>query len=169
MSAGARALHALFPGTFDPFTRGHLALVERARALFGRLTVGVAEHAEKRPLFGAPERCELVREAIAGIPDVEVRRIEGLLVQACELLGADVIVRGVRSGTDFDYELLMARTNRALLPRIDTVLLVPDPGSADISSTLVRQVAAMGGELSAFVPPCVERALRRRFPLDARP
>ena len=91
-------------------------------------------------------------------------RIEGLLVNACEELGATVVVRGVRSGTDFDYEVEMARTNRAMLPRIDTVLLTPSPELAHVSGTLVRQIASMGGDVSAFVPAPVAEALARRFP-----
>ena len=163
MSAAGRALHALLPGTFDPFTLGHQELVRRARQLFARVTVGVAEHPEKRWLFDARERVELVRESLADLGGVEVQLVRGLLVDACRELGVDLLVRGVRTGTDFDYESQMARTNRALSPRLDTVLLVPDPSTAHLSSTLVRQIASMGGELSAFVPPCVERALRRRF------
>jgi pantetheine-phosphate adenylyltransferase len=164
MSAPSRAGHALFAGTFDPFTVGHLGLVRRASVLFGRVTVGIALNPDKQHLFSDEERVELAREATAGIAGVEVRAIDGLLVHACEALGADVIVRGVRSGTDFDYEVQMARTNRAMLARIDTVLLVPDPGLAHVSSSLVRQIARMGGEVAHFVPACVERALRRRFP-----
>jgi pantetheine-phosphate adenylyltransferase len=169
MSALSGARHALFPGTFDPFTTGHLDLVRRAAALFGRVTVGIAAHPEKQHLFGVEERASLAREATAGIAGVSVCALEGLLVAACEAIGADVIVRGVRSGTDFDYEVQMARTNRALLPRIDTVLLVPDPNVAHVSSTLVRQIASMGGDVSHFVPPCVDRALRRRFARETAP
>ena len=164
MSATPRAEHALFPGTFDPFTVGHLDLVRRAQALFGRLTIGIALHHDKQHMFSDEERVALARESTAEIPGVDVRTIEGLLVHACEEIGAGVIVRGVRSGTDFDYEVQMARTNRAMLARIDTVLLVPDPSTAHVSSSLVRQSAGMGGDVSRFVPPCVERELRRRFP-----
>lgn len=163
MSARGRASHALFPGTFDPFTVGHLDLVRRALALFGRVTVGIAAHPDKHHLFSDAERADLARAATADLRGVEVRAIEGLLVSACDAIGADVIVRGARSGSDFDYEVQMARTNRAMLPRIETVLLVPDPSCAHVSSTLVRQIAAMGGDVSLFVPDCVERALRRRF------
>ena len=155
---------ALFPGTFDPFTLGHLDLVARARALFGRVTVGVAQNPEKQALFVAEERAELVRGAVAQIEGVEVVLVAGLIVQACQDLSADVIVRGARSGTDFDYEAQMARTNRGLLPRIDTVLLVPAPEHAHVSSTLVRQIAGLGGDASSLVPANVARALRRRFP-----
>lgn len=161
---GAGARHALIPGTFDPFTNGHLELVRRACRLFGRVTVGIAVHPDKKHLFEVSERSALVREATRDLAGVEVHRLDGLLVAACAELGCDVVVRGVRSATDFDYEVQMARTNRALAPDLDTLLLVPDPASAHLSSTLVRQIASMGGDVSAFVPACVERALRLRFP-----
>src|SRR4051812_19040077 len=120
MTRTANAEHALFPGTFDPFTLGHLDLVRRALSLFGRVTVGVASNSEKRTLFNAEERIELVRAAVKGLAGVSVTTIPGLVVQACEDLSADVIVRGVRSTTDFDFEVQMARTNKSLLPRVDT-------------------------------------------------
>jgi pantetheine-phosphate adenylyltransferase len=162
MPSPADARHALFPGTFDPVTLGHLDLVQRALALFGRLTVAVAHNPGKSTLFGAEQRVELLREATKGLPRVEVVLIEGLVVHACEKLAADVIVRGVRSGTDFDYEVQMARTNREMLPRIDTVLLAPSPAHAHISSTLVREIVLLGGDASRFVPQCVARTLRER-------
>ena len=158
------ARHALFPGTFDPFTRGHLDLVARAARLFGRVTVAVAKNPEKSSLFSPEERAELVRGAVSGIGGVEVTLIPGLVVQACEELGADVIVRGVRGGSDFDFEVQMARTNQGLLPRIETVLLAPAPELSHVSSTLVRQIATLGGDPSGLVPPNVVSALRARFP-----
>jgi pantetheine-phosphate adenylyltransferase len=157
------ARHALFPGTFDPFTLGHLDLVTRTQALFGHVTLGVARNPEKQCVFSAEERAELVRGAVRGIAGVEVVLIPGLVVQACEDLGAEVIVRGVRSGTDFDFEVQMAHTNKALLPRIETVLLAPSPQHAHVSSTLVRQIASLGGDASALVPENVARALHARF------
>ena len=164
MPEPARARHALFPGTFDPFTRGHLDLVARAQALFGKVTVGVARNPEKQSMFSAEERVELARVAVRGIPNVEAVLVTGLVVEACERLGADVIVRGVRGGTDFELEVQMARTNRVLLPRIETVLLAPAPEFAHVSSTLVRQIAALGGEASKLVPANVAAALHARFP-----
>lgn len=156
------ARHALFPGSFDPFTLGHQDLVRRAQALFGRVTVGVAHNSQKQGLFDARERIELVREAMRGVSAVEVVLIEGLVVDAAEKLGADVLVRGVRSGTDFDFETQMAQTNRTLLARIETVFFVPAPELSHISSTLVRQIATLGGDVRAFVPPNVARALVER-------
>jgi pantetheine-phosphate adenylyltransferase len=162
MGQPARAHHALFPGSFDPVTLGHLDLVRRAQALFGHVTVAVAHHPDKPGLFSASERVRLFRGAVEGIPDVEVLEIEGLVVDAAARLACDVIVRGVRSGTDFDYEISMARTNRALLPGVDTVLLAPPPEYAHISASLVRQIARLGGDTSSFVPPNVLRALEER-------
>jgi len=162
MSERARGHHALFPGSFDPVTLGHLDLVRRAQALFGRVSVAIAANPEKTGLFSGRERVELFRGAVAGLPGVEVLEIEGLVVEAARKLGCDVIVRGVRSGTDFDYEISMARTNRALLPAIDTVLLAPPPEYAHISASLVRQIARMGGDVSSFVPENVLHALEER-------
>jgi pantetheine-phosphate adenylyltransferase len=163
MAEPTRTRHALFPGTFDPFTLGHLDLVERAVRLFGRATVGVARNAEKRSLFQPEERAELARAALSGIAGADVALVPGLVVRACEELGADVIVRGVRGGSDLELEIQMARTNRTLAPRIDTVLLVPSPALAHVSSTLVREIAALGGDVSPFVPKNVAEALRARF------
>jgi len=162
MSPSSPRVHALFPGTFDPVTHGHLDVVRRAAGLFERLTVGVARHPTKSELLPVAERLALLREVTADIPGVDVVQIEGLLVRGLERLGATVIVRGVRNAGDLDYELQMARTNRALAPQIETVLLASAPEHAHISSTLVRQVAELGGELSAFVPPAIARSLRAR-------
>lgn len=164
MSAPSAVHHALFPGSFDPFTLGHLDLARRARALFGRVTIAVAANPDKHTLFDAKERVALARGAMRGLSGVDVVQIDGLVVQACQALDADVIVRGVRSGTDFDFEVQMARCNRDMRPTIETVLLVPAPAHAHISSTLVRQIASMGGDASPFVPPEVAEALRVRFP-----
>jgi pantetheine-phosphate adenylyltransferase len=157
------ATHVLLPGTFDPPTLGHVDLVERATRLFARVTLGLAENAGKATLFGVEERLELLRSATAGIDDVAVVRVEGLVVDACRKLGADAILRGLRSGSDFDYEAQMARTNRVLAPGIDTVFLASAPALAHVSSTLVRQIAALGGDCSSLVPPPVVAALVRRF------
>jgi len=156
--------HVLFPGTFDPPTLGHLDLVRRSVALFGRVTVALAEHPTKQSLFTVPERIQLLRESTRDHDGVAVVHLEGLVIDACEAFGCDAIVRGVRSGTDFDYEALMAWTNRSLLERIDTVLLPASPAVAHITSTLVRQIAQMGGDASKLVPEPVLALLKRRFP-----
>lgn len=162
-----RLRHALFPGTFDPFTLGHLDLVRRSLHVFGKVTIGVAHNAEKRSVFDAQERAELVREATRGLPaetegEIDVVLIEGLVVEAAKRLGANVLIRGVRSGTDFDFETQMALTNRQMLPSLDTVFFVPDEHFAHVSSTLVRQIAQLGGDVRPFVPPNVAEALARR-------
>jgi pantetheine-phosphate adenylyltransferase len=162
-SDASRGRHAVFPGTFDPPTLGHLDLVRRAVELFEHVTIAVAAHPTKAALFSVPERLELLRQATADLPSVRVDHFDGLLVDGCRRIGADVIVRGVRSGTDFDYEVTMARANRMLHPEVDTVLLVPDTRLTHITGTLARQVASMGGDVSGFVPPFVAEALAQRF------
>ncbi|MEY2746397.1 MAG: hypothetical protein RL112_1439 [Planctomycetota bacterium] len=158
---GAMASHAFFAGSFDPFTLGHLDLVRRSVALFGRVTVGIAHDPAKHGHFAIAERLELARASVAGFPGVDVVEVAGLAVDGARAAGADVLVRGVRSGTDFDYEIAMARTNRDLAG-LDTVLLVPEGEYAHVSSTLVRQIASRGGDASRFVPPPVAAALARR-------
>jgi pantetheine-phosphate adenylyltransferase len=163
MSGPARVEHAFFPGTFDPFTLGHLDLVRRASALFGRVTVAVAINPDKRHLFSTEERVELAREACADLPGVSAFAVDGLVALAAHEHGCGVIVRGVRGAVDLDYEVPLMRTNRELAPGVDTILLVPDPATAHVSSTLVRQIAKMGGRVDSFVPPNVARALAERF------
>jgi pantetheine-phosphate adenylyltransferase len=155
-----RARHALFPGTFDPVTLGHLDIVRRAAQLFERVTIAVATNPSKRELLPLATRLELLREATAGVAGVDVVQIEGLTVDACRRLGATAIVRGLRNATDFEYEAQMARSNRVMAPEIETLFLASASEHVHISSTLVRQVAEMGGPLEAFVPSAVARALR---------
>jgi pantetheine-phosphate adenylyltransferase len=157
---GAR--HALFPGTFDPVTLGHLDVIRRAAALFGRVTVAVASNPDKHELLSLERRLELLREVTGSIPGVSIARLDNLVVRGCSELGADVIVRGARGAHDFEYEAQMSRSNRQLAPDVDTVVLVSSPEHVHISSTLVRQIAAMGGPLESFVPGAVAQALRRR-------
>jgi pantetheine-phosphate adenylyltransferase len=156
--------HALVPGTFDPPTLGHVDLVERAARLFPRVTVGVAEHPTKQCLFAAGEREAQLRACLAHLPTVAVAGVDGLVVDACRRLGCDTIVRGIRSGTDFDYERPMAETNKALSTGVETVFLATSPLVSHLSSTLVRQVASMGGDVGGLVPRPVARALLERFP-----
>ena len=154
--------HALFPGTFDPVTFGHLDLIRRAAAVFGRVTAAVAENPGKRELLPLELRIDLLREVTADIEGVEVARLAGLVVHGARELDCDVIVRGARSAGDFEYEAQMARTNRVMSPGLDTAVLFASPEHAHVSSTLVRQVAEMGGPVDAFVPPEVARALAQR-------
>lgn len=156
------ARHALFPGTFDPVTLGHLDVLRRASALFARVTVAVAHNPRKTELLDLERRMALLREVSAELANVEVLALEGLVAPSARRLGAGVIVRGARHAGDFEYEAQMARCNRELAPGVETLILVSAPAHAHISSTLVREIAGCGGPLEAFVPPAVARALARR-------
>lgn len=154
---------ALYPGTFDPVTQGHVDLVERASRLFDHVIVAVATSKRKEPLFGVEERIALCQEATAHLGNVSARAFDGLLVHLARDTGATVVIRGVRSTTDFEYEFQLASMNRAMMPTLETVFLTPEPGLAHISSTLVREIAGLGGDVSQFVHPRVLEALKRRF------
>ena len=155
----------LYPGTFDPITLGHVDIIERAAPLFDRLMIGVAVSAAKAPLLPLTDRLELARletrqiEAASATP-IEVRAMTGLMVDFARACGARMVVRGLRGTADFDYEYQMAGMNRALAPGLDTVFLMASPGRHYISSSLVRQVAQLGGDFSAFVPPATMARLR---------
>jgi pantetheine-phosphate adenylyltransferase len=158
----------LFPGSFDPVSLGHLDLVERSLRLAPRVVVGVAYNADKKTLFTLEERIDLLKRATAHLRGVEVVRIDGLVVDAARKLGIHVLVRGVRGGADFDFEVAMGRTNAELSPGIETILLAPAPRLAHVSSSLVRQIALAGGDASPFVPPAVAEALKKRIQREAR-
>jgi len=161
---------AVYPGTFDPVTNGHLDLVERGRRLFDRFILAILENRDKRPMFTIPERAAMLREATAGLDNVEVEAFDGLLVDYARRVGAAVIVRGIRAVTDFDYELQMAMMNRRLASSVETLFLVPSEEYSYVSSRLVREIAVLGGDLSGLVPPPVAAALRARAAeLEARP
>lgn len=145
------ASHALFPGTFDPFTLGHLDLLQRAARIFEQVTVGVAVHPGKQHLMGLEDRLHLIRVCTAHLSNVKVTPITGLLVDGAKEVGASSIVRGVRTAADLEYERQMSQTNQALWPALDTIFLLPSPGVGHISSTLVRQIARMGADISPFV------------------
>jgi pantetheine-phosphate adenylyltransferase len=160
---------AVFPGSFDPPTAGHLDVIARAARLFDRLIVAVVTNPGKTPLFTPDERVAMLVEAVAGLAPlgpgagaVEVVADEGLLVDVCVRRGARVVVKGVRGAVDLDVELSMARMNRRM-GDVETVLLPTDPGLADVSSSLVREIARLAGPLAGVVPPGVEAALRARF------
>lgn len=160
---GPSPRHALYPGSFDPVTRGHLDVIERAARLFDRVVVAVIENPSKAPLFNTSERVALLREETAKLEGVEILAFSGLAVEAAASVNAAWIVRGLRSETDAAYELPMARSNRLCGSReIETVFLVASPEVSFISSTLVREIAARNGRLAAFVTPAVEEALRRK-------
>ena len=154
---------AIFPGTFDPITKGHVDLVQRAARRFDTVVLSVAGSGSKSPGFTLPERIDLAREALSSSPNVIVKGFEGLLVQFAQNEGAGVILRGLRTMSDFEYEFQLANMNRRLAPDIETMFMTPDEGFASISSSLVREIARLGGDVSAFVPPCVQSALLERF------
>ena len=153
---------ALVAGSFDPLTNGHLDIILRAHALFGRVVVAVLVNPGKSPLLTLDERLALVRTSVAGVPGVDVEAFDGLLGAAARRHGATIVVRGLRSVSDYEHEWPMARMNATLLPGLETVYLSAAAEWAHVSSTLVRQVASMGGSIDAFVPPAVCAQLRRR-------
>jgi len=158
-------VRAIYPGSFDPVTLGHLDLVRRAAELVDELTVAVLRNTEKTPLFEAEDRRAMIAEALAenGLGGVAVEAFDGLLVDFARRKGARVIIRGLRAAGDFEYELQMAHMNRRLDPGIETVFLTPDESVQSVSSRLVREIAALGGDVSALVPPAVLRRLGARF------
>jgi pantetheine-phosphate adenylyltransferase len=153
---------AVYPGTFDPITNGHSDLVARAARLFDRVIVAVAQDTGKRPVCGIEERVELATVALADIPGVEVVPFSGLLMEFCRAHGADVVIRGLRAVSDFEYEFQLASMNRRLAPEVETLFLTPAEQYAFISSTLVREIARLGGDVSEFVHPEVQRMLRSK-------
>jgi pantetheine-phosphate adenylyltransferase len=154
---------ALYPGTFDPFTRGHEDIVRRAAGIFERVVVAVASHTTKTTAFPVEERVELARGTLAGLANVEVVGYTGLTVEFARIRSLSVIVRGLRAVSDFEFEFQLANMSRHLLPDIETVFMVPTEAFTFISSTLVREIASLGGEVSSFVHPIVEEALKRRY------
>jgi pantetheine-phosphate adenylyltransferase len=153
---------AVYPGSFDPITKGHEDLIHRSLGFVDRMVVAVAVNVAKQPLFSFDERVALIRECV---PDkrVEVQSFDGLLVEFAKQVGANVIVRGLRAVSDFEYEFQMALMNRNLGPHIETVFLVPAFDLTYLSSSLVREVARFGGDVSALVHPAVQQALKRKF------
>jgi pantetheine-phosphate adenylyltransferase len=158
-----RSRVAVYPGTFDPITNGHVDLATRAAPLFDRLIVAIADSATKGTSLGLPERISLARVALAGIPNVEVRGFSTLLADLVEEVGAGVILRGLRAVSDFEYEFQLASMNRHLIPTAETLFLTPSEQYSFISSSLVREIARLGGDVSGFVHPVVQQALRNTF------
>lgn len=150
---------AIYPGTFDPMTRGHEDLVRRAARLFERLVLAVAESPAKKPFFALDERVEMAREILADLPNVEVCGFNTLLMDFVHARGARVIVRGLRAVSDFEYEFQMAGMNRQLHPQVETVFLTPGEQYMFVSATMVREIARLGGDVSKFVQPAVARRL----------
>ena len=153
---------AVYPGTFDPITLGHEDLLRRAARMFDRVIVAVAIAHHKKTMFSLDERMDMAREALADCPQVQVEPFEGLVTEFTAARGGTAMVRGLRSGTDFDYEFQLAGMNRALVPGVETVFLTPASQCQFISSTLVREIGTLGGDVAQFVSPAVLRRLQAR-------
>ena len=154
---------AVYPGSFDPVTNGHIDIIKRASAQFDEVVVGVLYNSQKTPLFSTEERVNILKEVTRDIPGVKVRSFEGLSVDFVRECDAQVIIRGLRAITDFEYELQMAQTNRIMAPGIDTMFLITSLEHAYLSSTTVREVAKLGGDITKFVPPFVAELMRKKY------
>lgn len=154
-------MRVVVPGSFDPVTNGHLDVFRRAASLFGDVVVGVGVNSAKSYLFTPEERLELVRETVAAVAGVTAEPLDGLLVDFCRTVGAGAVVKGGRGGADFEFEVQMAQMNHAMTG-VETVVLPASAQWAYVSSTLVRQIATLGGDVTAFVPPCVADRLANR-------
>jgi pantetheine-phosphate adenylyltransferase len=153
---------AIYPGSFDPVTNGHLDLIERASNIFGRLIVAVLRNDDKAPLFSLGERMEMLRESTQAFPNVEVDAFDGLLVDYARRVQARILLRGIRAVSDYEYELQMAMMNRRLEPGLETMFMLPAEAYSYLSSRLVREIARLGGSVHGLVPPEVERRLRAK-------
>lgn len=154
---------AIYPGSFDPVTFGHLDILERAAVLFDKVVIALAINPGKKPLFSLEERRDMILEATTHLPNVEIAETEGLMVDFARQIGAVALIRGLRAVSDFEYEFQMALMNRKLEPRLITVFLMPHDNYTYLNSTIVREVANFGGDVSQFVPPGVARRLKEKF------
>ncbi|HVF53210.1 MAG TPA: pantetheine-phosphate adenylyltransferase [Actinomycetota bacterium] len=155
--------NAMCPGSFDPPTNGHIDVIERAARYFDRVVVAIIANPSKQPLFSLEERAEMLKEALAHVEDIEIASFDGLVVDFARSRGLELIVKGLRAVSDFEYELQMAGMNEALSPGLDTVFVTAKPEWAFLSSSLVKEVAKYGGQIEGLVPPNVSEALKNRF------
>ena len=153
---------AIYPGSFDPLTNGHVDIVRRALVLFDRVVIALAENVRKAPLFSTAERAAMIGDSLGGDPRVEIGSFEGLLVDYMRKRGATVVIRGLRALADFEYEFQLAHMNRHLAPEVETLFLMTSEESFYVSSSLVKEVALMGGDVSRMVPAAVVSALRAK-------
>ena len=154
---------AIYPGSFDPVTNGHLDVIERARKLFDEVIVAVADNDEKKPLFPLTERLDLLRETAGKINNVRIAQFKGLLVEFAKAEKAGAVIRGLRAVSDFEFEFQMALMNRKLDAAVETIFLMPKEEYTYLSSRIVKEIARLGGDVSSFVPVCVAKALGRKF------
>lgn len=154
---------AIYPGTFDPLTLGHLDLIERASHIFERVIVAVVVHSRKKTFFSAEDRVKMARDSVRHLANVKVEAFDGLLVEYAQERRVHVLLRGLRAFSDFEYEFQMALTNRKMAPHIETVFLMPKETYSYISSSTVREVVERGGDISGFVPEPVKRLVEKRF------
>jgi pantetheine-phosphate adenylyltransferase len=153
----------IYPGSFDPLTNGHLDVIQRAAKLFDRVVVAIAKNESKHPLFTLEERVELVRQCITHLPNVEADSFECLLVEYVEKRGGQAVVRGLRAVSDFEFEFQLALMNRKLNERVETIFMMPKDTYTFLSSRIVKEIARLEGDVSAFVPPHVQAALKRKL------
>ena len=163
MNQGNGKSLAVYPGSFDPITNGHVDIIGRGLSVFDEVTIAILLNPEKQPLFTVEERVEIIREHYEDEPRVKVDTFSGLLVDYAERVGAAVIVRGLRAISDFEYEFQMALMNRRLNPRIETVFMMPAESYSYVSSRLVKEVVQLGARVTGLVPPVVERRLRDKY------
>ncbi len=153
----------VYPGSFDPVTLGHIDLIERAAQMFPQIIVAVLNNPDKRGCFPVEKRLDMLRRACAHLPNVRLDHFDGLLVDYMRKTGAGIVLRGLRAVTDFESEFQMAQVNHQIAPEIETLFLMTSPHYAYISSSVVRQIAGFGGDISTFVPACIERDVRQNF------
>jgi pantetheine-phosphate adenylyltransferase len=156
---------AIYPGTFDPITNGHMSIIKRALMIFDRLIIAILNNPQKIPLFSIDERVHMIKEATKGLSgNIEVDTFDGLLVEYAVRKRSNVILRGLRAMSDFEYEFQLSGMNKRLNPRIETLFMTPSEEFANISSSLVREILSLGGDISAFVPATVEKILHNSIP-----
>ena len=158
------SVRAVYPGTFDPVTYGHIDLIKRARRIFDHVIVAVAHNPGKNPLFSVAERVALLQRATRGLPGIEIDQFDSLVVEYVRRRKARVLLRGLRMLSDFEYEFQMALTNRKLCDQVEMVFMMPSESYSYVSARLIKEAASFGADLSAFVPPFVAQALRRKLP-----
>ena len=154
---------AIYPGSFDPFTNGHLDIAQRAAKLFDTVIVAIAANEEKKPLFTLKERLQFVQEAIGHLPNVRVDSFNGLLVNYVEQCGGSAVIRGLRAISDFEFEFQLALMNRKLNERVETIFMMPKETYTFLSSRIIKEIARLGGDVKAFVPAHVEAALKKKL------